>query len=824
MTDENKKHFKRVVSEMTSSEKVHLRGLEILNEVYLKPIVMSDNKEWSSIAKKIQSDISTLINVHKRFLEMMEEGQANAKGDSLPVFGDKFIKNLQFLKMASSYINKYPQYLEQMTTMTNKEKDIVKAQNKAKEQYMKEHPDVKNIQAISFYLITPIQRIPRYELLIRDMLKDTGKDYEGLEKLKTAYQEAKKSSEGANSLKIQSEENYKVLLMRDIIKGGKELAKDASGRRYICSGPMFVVPNLKDKPKDLYYFFLFKDIFVQTKVKKLHGESIKKMDSDMAHFVYNKVMDMEDFNGLADCVFESEKEWKVNAGWKLVQTKGTEEVPFVINLFMGNTCENCKFAVNSEEERDVWESVLFDQIVGRRKTLENIAGRKRHVTIDTSNTNHSTTATLRQKFIEPDSEYLKYKAPSGGVLINNGDIMKNVIKTLESNADQSTNNIEEFFKQIDSRTMTDENKKHFKRVVSEMTSSEKVHLRGLEILNEVYLKPIVMSDNKEWSSIAKKIQSDISTLINVHKRFLEMMEEGQANAKGDSLPVFGDKFIKNLQFLKMASSYINKYPQYLEQMTNHLKKEKDLLKAQEKAKEQYMKEHPETKSIQAISFYLITPIQRIPRYELLIRDMLKDTGKDYEGLEKLKTAYQEAKKSSEGANSLKIQSEENDKVEFILSLIDADFGILPSRRFICCGPMYLTNNLVSKPTQWNYFFLFSDRLIGTVIKKYHGKEVRDEKVMEEAIEEINKIGDYQQLQDFQFAKEIDALFTEGSGIYLIEDCEMVKNMVSCKLNQIPYKFSCETKEECEAWNSLIFDQVERVNVLAKKKVETVKAN
>ncbi|EMD46811.1 rho guanine nucleotide exchange factor, putative, partial [Entamoeba histolytica KU27] len=123
-----------------------------------------------------------------------------------------------------------------------------------------------------------------------------------------------------------------------------------------------------------------------------------------------------------------------------------------------------------------------------------------------------------------EDSYVKFKTSSRGKLVTNGDIIKMVIKGLSHNSDQSGATVEEFFKQIDSRTMTDENKKHFKRVVSEMTSSEKVHLRGLEILNEVYLKPIVMSDNKEWSSIAKKIQSDISTLINVHKRFLEMME------------------------------------------------------------------------------------------------------------------------------------------------------------------------------------------------------------------------------------------------------------------------------------------------------------
>ncbi|KAL7722810.1 Rho/RAC guanine nucleotide exchange factor [Entamoeba marina] len=387
--------------------------------------------------------------------------------------------------------------------------------------------------------------------------------------------------------------------------------------------------------------------------------------------------------------------------------------------------------------------------------------------------------------------------------------------------DKSSGSVEEFFKSIDSRTMTEENKQHYKRVVSEMIGSENTHLNGLKILKEVYLQPIVDSGT-EHASYAKTIASQIDSIIKVHEKFLGIMRQSEKNAKGDELPFFGKEFVKCLQFLKMASNYITKYPEYLEKLTEILKKEKDIVKKQENAKEEYKKANPNITVIQAISFYLITPVQRIPRYEMLIRDMLKDVGSDFPDLADLKKAYLDAKTSAAASNTLKAQFEEIEKVKFINGLIDIDIGLTSSRTFICCGPMYLVKNLVSKPTERIYFFLFSDRLIGTSLKRFKGKDIKDEKQMLEAFNKLVKINNIEELADCAFSKELDAPLTDGSGVYVIKSGEFVKHLVHCKINQIPYKFSCDSKKEAAAWNSLLFDQIERINYIQRKRNESIK--
>ena len=96
----------------------------VLRDTYGKTQIVL-NKEFIPIAKKIQTDITMLVNIHKKFHTMMETTLKNATGDKLPIFGEDFIKQLQFLKMASNYITKYPEYLEQMTTQLSKQKALI---------------------------------------------------------------------------------------------------------------------------------------------------------------------------------------------------------------------------------------------------------------------------------------------------------------------------------------------------------------------------------------------------------------------------------------------------------------------------------------------------------------------------------------------------------------------------------------------------------------------------------------------------------------------------------------------------------------------------
>ena len=71
---------------MTEGEKEHGSRLTALEEVYLQPIIKSSYAVHSTFMKTITWQIDTLINVHRKFISMMEYGEKNAEEDRL-LFG-----------------------------------------------------------------------------------------------------------------------------------------------------------------------------------------------------------------------------------------------------------------------------------------------------------------------------------------------------------------------------------------------------------------------------------------------------------------------------------------------------------------------------------------------------------------------------------------------------------------------------------------------------------------------------------------------------------------------------------------------------------------
>ena len=80
------------------------------------------------------------------------------------------------MKSYTSYVNQYDKTNDRILFLSQKNKSIANLLKKLSMQ-----PEVKNLNIFS-YLILPIQRVPRYELFIRGVIKQlprTHKDFKG---------------------------------------------------------------------------------------------------------------------------------------------------------------------------------------------------------------------------------------------------------------------------------------------------------------------------------------------------------------------------------------------------------------------------------------------------------------------------------------------------------------------------------------------------------------------------------------------------------------------------------------------------------------------
>jgi len=133
--------------------------------------------------------------------------------------------------------------------------------------------------SLQSYLIQPIQRPPRYVLLLNDLFKHTPEDHPEHSKLKEAFDRTKRAVDELNEGKRASESKAKIALLQTSLTNmpeGFRLHTSLNSnlpRQFAMEGMVLVsVSNpdkaQKDKGSRYCYLFLFNDMLLFTKQQK----------------------------------------------------------------------------------------------------------------------------------------------------------------------------------------------------------------------------------------------------------------------------------------------------------------------------------------------------------------------------------------------------------------------------------------------------------------------------------------------------------------------------------------------------------------------------
>lgn len=126
---------------------------------------------------------------------------------------------------------------------------------------------------IESYCIMPIQRIPRYEMLIKEVVKHTDKERLEYGILRHALTVIKDIADSCNESKRKAEAAQKAdQILSCVKKCHKSIRPGKSGRLFIKEGCL----SLYDERKGLIprYFFLFSDVLIWSNEHKFNGNSI----------------------------------------------------------------------------------------------------------------------------------------------------------------------------------------------------------------------------------------------------------------------------------------------------------------------------------------------------------------------------------------------------------------------------------------------------------------------------------------------------------------------------------------------------------------------
>ncbi|XP_051933697.1 rho guanine nucleotide exchange factor 17-like [Hippocampus zosterae] len=258
-----------------------------------------------------------------------------------------------------------------------------------------------------------------------------------------------------------------------------------------------------------------------------------------------------------------------------------------------------------------------------------------------------------------------------------------------------------------------------KHVMMTLLDTERSYVESLRTLIQGYMRPLKQPDG---GSIVDPLLVDemfyqIPEILEHHEHFLEQVD-GCVNQWHDRKTV-GHILIQSFSKETLA----NMYSAYIDNFLNA----KDAVRIAKEAKpafhkflEQNMRENKEK---QALGDLMIKPVQRIPRYELLVKDLLKHTPDDHPDHSFLLDAQRDIKRLAEKINKGRRSAEEAEREARVIQEIEAHIEgvehiLNPQRKFIRQEIVMEAKTVGGKKDR--SLFLFSDLIICTTLKRKSG--------------------------------------------------------------------------------------------------------
>jgi len=252
-----------IVKEIMSTEEKYVKQLTVLVQVYMKALEgLGEAVLPAAKIRSIFSEIKVIVSYNQVIYNMLKArvGEWYAKGQTL---GDIFVKFTDFLKVYTAYVNNYNESMSTMQDQMINNPAFVETL-----QTCREDPRVASMEMSSF-LIMPIQRIPRYVLLLSDLFKNTPENHKDHVTLKEALSKMEGVASYVNKKKREAENLLGVTTVARHLVGLESVADfNQPHRRYVRQGFLQEADAgspINAKSLKTRYMFLFNDILVGTK-------------------------------------------------------------------------------------------------------------------------------------------------------------------------------------------------------------------------------------------------------------------------------------------------------------------------------------------------------------------------------------------------------------------------------------------------------------------------------------------------------------------------------------------------------------------------------
>lgn len=242
----------KVAKEILSTERSYVESMSALVDVYIRKLSSLSKKEEILSKEEISiifGNIELIVELNIRFLASLEQVMENFDDNSC--LGDCFAQYFPWFKMYVTYCTNQGSAVKYYRKLAYNRSSV-----KNFEEQAMLSPRCKGL-SLESHLIMPIQRIPRYRLLLENIVSHTPEDHPDYKKVKEMLGVISGVAAKINEEIRRAEQRDRVLEIQDLFRGKIQLV--TPNRIFKLSGELTKICRKSDK---VFHFFLFNDLLI----------------------------------------------------------------------------------------------------------------------------------------------------------------------------------------------------------------------------------------------------------------------------------------------------------------------------------------------------------------------------------------------------------------------------------------------------------------------------------------------------------------------------------------------------------------------------------
>lgn len=245
-----------IATEIMSSEKVFVDVLKLLHIDFRDAVAKATRQSGKAVIEErilnqILYYLPQLYELNKDLLKELEERVAH--WTEYQRLADIIVQKGPYLKMYSTYIKEFDRNIALLDEQCRKNPTFLSVLRD-----FEMSPRCANL-ALKHYLLKPVQRIPQYQLLLTDYLKNLPEDSTDYKDTQTALGIVKEVANHANDIMKQGDNFQKLMQIQYNLNGHHEIVQP--GRVFLKEGTLMKLSRKVMQPR---MFFLFNDALLYT--------------------------------------------------------------------------------------------------------------------------------------------------------------------------------------------------------------------------------------------------------------------------------------------------------------------------------------------------------------------------------------------------------------------------------------------------------------------------------------------------------------------------------------------------------------------------------